>query len=67
MTEEVLNKIEELMNKCYMAEIKCMDEHDEMYCCEFYKRMGLYALLQEYGYDYNIDENGKIKVIKEEE
>ena len=67
MTEDVLKTIEELMN--YYDEYESMghDENDEeKEAWATNHKMGLYALLQEYGYDYERDESGKLKVIKEE-
>lgn len=66
MTEEVLNKIEELMNNYDMIEsMQKNDGDEEMEKWALNHKMGLYCLLQEFGYDYEIDESGKIKIIKE--
>lgn len=67
MTEEVLNKIEQLLN--YYDEYESMwfnEGNEEMKKWSTNHKMGLYSLLREFGYDYERDENGKLKVFKEE-
>ena len=64
MTEEVLNKIEELINKYDEHEIFWSDEGDEeMEKWALNHKMGLFALLQEFGYDYKRDKNGRLKIV----
>lgn len=66
MTEEVLNKIEELMNEFDNWEDLHFERGDEeMRKWALHQKMAYYTLLQEFGYDYDRDGNGKIKVIKE--
>ena len=56
MTEEVLNKIEELLNE--------FDKYETIFLeWAWNHKMGLYVLLQEFGYGYERDKNGRLKVV----
>lgn len=65
MSEEVLNKIEELLNEYNESIEEAIQlKEGDMQLWELAHIMGLSDLLIEFDYDYDYDENGKIKVIK---
>ena len=65
MNQQILDKIEELLNYYNNFELMYRIEGDEkMRDWGYNHKMGLYALLHEFGYDYERDESGKLKVFK---
>ena len=64
MTDDVLKKIEELMNEYDDIEDMWINEgNQEMVEWAINHKMGLYDLLREFDYDCTRDVRGKIKVI----